>query len=282
MQALFLLLLSIGLMVLSERNSMVQQWRQAAAVVVYPLRLIVDVPIRCVNWLSTALSSQQHLLRENEQLQVKLALLHAELQKMLILKQENKQLAALIQGDEKIAGKVKLARILAVQVSPYLQQLIIDQGTRAHAYVGQPVLDAYGVFGEIIATTAVSSRVLLATDSHFAVPVQDYRNGVRAISVGSGEGQLKMINVPVDADLKQGDVIVTSGLGLRFPAGYPVGVVSQVMVGKSGFLKQAIVTPAAHLDQTQQVLLSWPINSMRRMSIQTGLHAGLPNSTKGA
>ena len=269
------------MMIAGERSTAVQRWRQQASVLVYPIQLIIDVPVRCVEWLGFTLSSQQRLLRENQQLRAKVSLLHAELEKIFILQQENKQLSALIQGDEKITGKVKRARILAVQLNPSLQQLVIDLGSREKVYVGQPVMDGYGVFGQVIAAGPVTSRVLVATDKHFAVPVQDFRNGVRGIALGTGESELTMIHIPLASDFRVGDVVVTSGLGLRFPSGYPVGVISQLTRAPGAVFKQATITLAAHLDQTQQVLLAWPARSLLRDRIQAQLRMGLPHDNGG-
>ena len=155
-----------------------------------------------------------------------------------------------------------VARLLSVELDPHLQQVVLDRGSEQHTYVGQPVLDAFGVMGQVIDVGSLTSNVLLITDKQSAVPVEDYRNGARAVAVGLGvSGRLKLINVPLKNQIQAGDLFVTSGLGLRYPVGYPVGVVESI--------NPLLLTPTAHLDETQQVLLAWPNKEQFKRAIAT-------------
>jgi len=190
-----------------------------------------------------------------------------------VLQRENVQLKQLLQTRAQLTGKVRQTRILAIQLSPEMRQIIIGGGSNLGFYVGQPVLDGYGVVGQVVAVGPLSSRVLLITDKRFSIPVQDYRNGFRAIASGTSDSeQISLVNVMPNSDIKIGDVFVSSGYGLRFPIGYPVGVVTDVKKHPRGRFMQIAITPSAHLNQTQLVLLAWPQQAklrklvMRQMS----------------
>lgn len=229
------------------------------SVVVAPLQFLVDRPVQFIRWVETNFTSQQNLLMENAQLRARQLLLFAKLQKVAALESENNQLRALLRSATAIHEKVTVAQLLAVDLAPYTQQIIIDKGEKDGVYIGQPVLDAYGVMGQIIAVGPLNSRVLLITDPRSAVPVQDSRNGNRAIAAGLGfDGVLELINVPVTTDFRKGDFLVTSGLGGNYPPGYPVGVISKVSLSPGDKFAEISITPAAHVNQSRQILLVWP------------------------
>jgi rod shape-determining protein MreC len=137
--------------------------------------------------------------------------------------------------------------------------VIVDKGNKDGVYIGQPVLDAYGVLGQVIRVGQMTSTILLITDSSHALPLQSNRSGSRAIGVGTHAfNQLELANVTNNADIKTGDLMITSGLGGRFPAGYPVGVVSHVQRDRSQPFAHVILLPSAHIDSAREVLLVWP------------------------
>lgn len=227
--------------------------------VVAPIQYLVDRPVEFIRWVETSFMTQQNLLIENAQLRARQLLLYAKLQKVAALESENDQLRALLRSSTNIHEKVTVAQLLAVDLAPFTQQIVIDKGERDGVYVGQPVLDAYGVMGQIIAVGPLNSRVLLITDPRSAVPVQNSRNGNRAITAGLGfDGALELINVPVTTDFRQGDFLVTSGLGGNYPPGYPVGVINKVRLSQGDKFAEISITPAAHVNQSRQVLLVWP------------------------
>jgi rod shape-determining protein MreC len=233
--------------------------RSALSVVVAPLQFFVDRPVQFVRWVETSFATQQVLLIENAQLRAHQLLLSAKLQKVLALERENAQLRALLRSAVNIHSKVTVAQLLAVDLAPYTQQIIIDKGEQDRVYVGQPVLDAYGVMGQIIAVGPVSSRVQLVTDPRSAIPVQNNRNGNRAIAVGLGyDGVLELINVPITIDFRKGDFLVTSGLGGHYPPGYPVGLINSAKLSPGERFATIAITPSAHVNQSRQVLLVWP------------------------
>lgn len=233
--------------------------RATLSFVVAPMQYLVDRPVEFIRWVQTSFTTQQGLLVENAQLRARQLLLYAKLQKVLALESENQQLRALLRSSENIHNKVTVAQLLAVDLAPYTQQIIIDKGEKDGVYVGQPVLDAYGVMGQVISVGPMNSRVLLITDPRSAIPVQNNRNGNRAIATGLGfDGVLELINVPITTDFRKGDYMVTSGLGGNYPPGYPVGIINNVKLSPGDRFVNLSVKPTAHVNQSRQVLLVWP------------------------
>jgi len=255
--------------------------RQNLEMLVLPLRVLVSAPIQWVHWVSTSLTAQQRLLDENAKLKARELLLQSKLQKYIALEHENVELKGLLKSTATVAGHVKVAQFLAVDLDPTTQRLILNKGSREGVYVNQPVFDADGVLGQVVDVSLLTSKVLLVTDPHFAIPVKDSLTGVRAIAVGVGiTHHLKLLHVTDDARIKRGDVFVTSGLGLNFPAGYPVGVVSEVeKVPGERFLK-VILLPSAHFGKAQQVVLIWPNKAVLTEAVRAELSKPLPNATQ--
>jgi rod shape-determining protein MreC len=262
LQVLILVLLALSLMLMDQHWQAFHRLRNRLDVVVYPIQAVVDFPIKVVHWMSSTVENQHELLADNARLRAHEFLLQAKLQKLLVVERENAQLKELLKSTNYVSGKVLVAQLLAVSLDSALQQVILNKGHGDHVYVGQPVLDAYGVMGQIIDVGEVTSKVLLLTDKRAAIPVEDYRNGVRSVAIGDGKaGSLSLINVVDTADIKVGDLFVSSGLGLRYPVGYPVGVVTSVHKSSGKNFASIELKPSAHMDRTQQVLLTWPENA---------------------
>ncbi len=259
-------------MLLDRHSRDFHYWRTQASVLVYPVRAVVDAPIRFFHWFASSVGQQQQLLKANARLRAQELLLRAKLQTMLELKTENQALHQLLSSSAKLHIKVKVARIMAVGMRSTLHEVVLNTGRNAHAYVGQPILDGYGVMGQIVAVGPLTSKVLLITDARFAIPAQDARNGLREIVVGTGASDhLNVINVVRTEDIKVGDLLVSSGFGLRFPVGYPIGIVAAIRRAPGSRFRQVEVKPAARLDQTQQVLMAWPSQSKLRQVVQQQL-----------
>ena len=269
-------LISIALIVVDQKVAMFQPVRSALSLVALPFQYAVSAPVRLVQWATESATVQRDLVIENARLRAHELLLEARLQRLSALEQENRELRGLLKSASKVQGKTQAAELLAVSLQPDIEEVIIDAGQTKNAYVGQPVLDAYGVVGEIVDVGPLSSKVMLISDPKSAVPVQDDRSGVRAIVVGLGSsGTLQLINVPDRSDIKVGDPFVSSGLGLRYPAGYPVGIVLKIEV--DAHQKQTIILqPSAHLNRDQQVLMVWPTDSALVKAVQDQLVAPIP------
>lgn len=265
-------LLAMGLMFFDHRSVYVQNWHAKLSSAAVPMQLLVDGPVKLVHWLTTTLKVQRALLDDNARLQAQQLLMASKLQQLLALEKENAQLRQLLQSTPQATGKVIVAQLLAVALNPATQQVVIDRGTADNLYIGQPVLDAYGVMGQVVSIGPLTSRVLLVTDIQSSVPVQNYRTGARAIAIGSGSsGRLRLINVPDNSDIQEGDLYVASGMGLRFPVGYPVGVVAKSTLEAGERFATIFLIPAAHIDKSQQVLLAWPEQASYDQAVQEQL-----------
>jgi rod shape-determining protein MreC len=280
LRALIFLIISIVLITVSQRSVAFRSFHMRfSSTVAYPFQWLVDAPIRFSQWLNASVTTQRELVHENEELKVRQILLQSRLQKLLSLEKENARLRNLLKSTAEISGKVAVARLLAVSLDPNLQQVVLNKGSQDNVYRGQPVLDAYGVMGEVIGVGALTSRIQLISDKQSAVPVEDYRTGMRALAVGTGSaGQLELTDVPNQNNIQMGDLFVTSGLGLCYPVGYPVGVVTRIAQRKNDLSEKIIVSPTAHLDQTEQVLLAWPNKTKLSKAVQDELQATVMKS----
>ena len=234
--------------------------RTALATLVYPLEYIVNVPVNVGRWASESLVAHNALLDENKRLQLEHSVLNAKLQRFAVLEEENRRLRELLGSSMNFEEKVLIAELMAVELEPLRQLIEINKGLRQGVYDGQPVVDASGVIGQIIYTGPFSSKVLLITDPSHAIPVQVNRNGLRAIAVGTGQGDALIIDeqLPTNADIAEGDLVVSSGLGHRFPKGYPVGTISRITLEQGRPFAKVMVKPSANLAQNREVLLVWP------------------------
>ena len=260
--------LAIVFMVLDKQVDAFKQVRSALSIPIASLQYLVSWPITLVDKLATTISTHDALVKENLDLKAEQLLLKAHVQRLIAIESENNQLKALMRSATEVQGKVLIAQLLAIDTDPFVNQVILNKGSRDNVFVGQPVLDANGVMGQIIQVGPLTSRVLLVNDSHSGVPVQVARNGVRAIAVGdSFSGKLRLVNVPQTADIKADDILMTSGLGENYPEGYPLGRVLQVDKDPGLQFSTIVVEPSAHLDRSRQVLLVWP-NKMTHERLQ--------------
>lgn len=256
---LVLVLLALVLMILDKRIATVSQIRAALSMPLAPLQYMVSWPIQMIDKIKDTISTHDALVKENLDLKAAQLRLKAQVQRLLAIELENTQLKSLMRSASQIQGKILVAQLLAVASDPFTNQVVLDKGSRDKVFVGQPVLDAYGVMGQVIQVGPLTSRVLLMNDSHSGVPVQLVRNGIRAIVVGDPySGKLRLVNIQQTADIRVGDVLITSGLGEHFPEGYPVGRVTQVLKDPGLQFSTIMVHPAAHLDRSRGVLLIWP------------------------
>jgi rod shape-determining protein MreC len=185
--------------------------------------------------------------------------LESRLQRFAVLEAENRRLRELLASSLRHEQKVLVAELLAVELQPFRRQIVIDKGRRQGAYSGQPIADARGIMGQITHVGPFSSTVLLITDPSHALPVEVNRNGVRAIAIGTGDSNmLRLEHVPTNADIREGDLLVSSGLDGRFPPGYPVGLVSEVVLETGEAFARVLVRPAARLERSREVLMIWP------------------------
>jgi rod shape-determining protein MreC len=258
LRVLALIIISIVLMYLDHRESHLDGIRQGIGAAVYPVQLVVDAPVRLWNWLGESTTSRNQLELELGRLRAERLLTNARLQRLSALEAENARLRALLEARSTFRDEVRVAEIMAVDANPYEHNLIIDIGSRDGVYDGQAIVDVNGVVGQVIRTGLMTAQAVLISDADHALPVEVNRNGLRTIAVGTGEiDRLDLPFLPNNADVRAGDLLVTSGLGGAFPSGYPVAVVNSVTRIPQEPFADVTATPAAALDQVREVMLIW-------------------------
>ena len=249
---------SIVLFFLDTRTNYFVPVRSVLSTVVYPIQTIAAFPKELTTWFSDNVQSQQQLKEKNAGLEATNLLNSIRLQKLKSLESENIRLRKLLGSSFRLRERVIVAELLTIDLDPSYQQVVIDKGQRYDIFVGQPVLDATGVMGQVTAVSPFASRVVLLTDPSHAIPVQINRNGLRAVVSGRGLGELLQLeHLPHNADVRVGDMLMTSGLGGRFPVGYPVGTVVSVKFPQGKAFAEVGVEPAAQLATSREVLLVW-------------------------
>jgi rod shape-determining protein MreC len=251
-------MLSIALMAIDHRQHHVENIRAGLSVLIYPLQYLVSLPVETGDWMKETFASRETLLEENARLRMQETLYKAQLQKFTALKTENQRLRELLQSSEKIGERILIAELLAVDMDPFTRQIVINKGSRDGVFLGQPLLAAEGVMGQVIHVGPFSANAMLITDPNHAIPVQVDRTGLRGIAIGTGSpDHLEVPYLPLSADIVEGDLLITSGLGGRFPPDYPVAVVTRVEKLAGQPYARVEVKPTALLDHSREVLLVW-------------------------
>jgi len=226
---------------------------------VSPLQYIANLPGAMLSWSADRFSSRQTLLKNNEKLTNQVTLMSEQLQRFRILEQENKNLRKLLDAPVRDSMHKMITELMAVDTSPYSHQIVINKGALDGVFLSQSVLDDSGIVGQISEVGTTNSRVLLISDVTHAIPVRIERNNVRFIAVGDGSlDSLQLQHVPHSADIEEGDVLVSSGLGEVFPEGYPVGTITKIIRNESRPFAEVTATPFAKLDRIKYLLLLWP------------------------
>lgn len=257
----FLLLaaMSILLLIADHRENHLDTVRKALGAAVYPLRIVVDSPVSLWRWLQETTAARNDLLLENSRLNAERLLTQARLQRFAALESENARLRSMLDATSRVRDQVQVAEIMSVSSNPFRHTLVIDKGTQDGVYDGQAMIDANGVVGQIIEAGLLSAQGVLISDPDHALPVEINRNGLRTIAVGTGEfDRLDLPFLPNNADIREGDLLVTSGLGGSFPPGYPVGIVAEVTRIPQGPFARISARPAAALNQVREIMLIWP------------------------
>lgn len=250
------LALSVALLVLDHRGGWLAQIRAQANMVVQPLWWLAGLPARLGDSVRDDAVTRTRLTEDNRRLRNALLVSDARQARLQVAAAESQRLRGLLGAADRGGLDVQLAPILDIDLDPTRQRLILDAGVRNGVRLGQSVIDAGGLVGQIIEVTQTTATVLLITDPDHAVPVLVGRNGVRLVAYGRGRSdQLELSNIPLSADVKVGDAIITSGLGGRFPPGFPVGTVAALRPDDSRAFLVATLQPAAQLDRGRDVLL---------------------------
>ncbi|WP_374987673.1 rod shape-determining protein MreC [Pseudomonas sp. N040] len=248
--------LSIVLMVVDARFDTLKPLRSQLGLVLTPFYWMADLPGRLWSDMTQTISSRSELLAENEKLKAEALLLERRLQKLATLTEQNVRLRELLNSAELVDEKVLVGELIGVDPNPFTYRILINKGEKDGVFIGQPVLDARGLMGQVVEVMPYTARVLLLTDSTHSIPVQVNRNGLRAIAAGVGNPEsLELRHVADTADIKEGDLLVSSGLGQRFPAGYPVAIVTRVTHDPGQPFAVVRAKPTAGLNRSRYVLL---------------------------
>lgn len=230
--------------------------RDVLSTAIYPLQYLARLPNDVRAWLAKNLVGRDVLLEENARLHEKQIFLNAQLQKLVTLEAENRRLRSLLESAINTPEPVLLAELLAVDFDPYRHHILLNRGRRHNVYEGEPVLDQHGIVGQIIRVDPLTSTAILITDPNHALPIQIDRTGVRTLALGTGNFQeLELPHIPNNEDVKVGDLLVTSGLGGRFPRGYPVAKVVKVEFDPGSPFAHIVARPLAALDRIREVML---------------------------
>ncbi len=273
LRAILLVLASIAIMVADHRWHTLESVRDVLeSYIVYPLRYTINLPSRLANWGDVSLSSHQSLLDENRKLKEQRLRAQVSLQKLSVLEKENDRLRKMLGAQPKVGELVLVAEILEIDLDPYKQQVILNKGRNKEVYIGQPIIDAWGVMGQVTHLGKFSSTALLISDPSHAVPVQVNRSGLRSTAFGTGLSKLLELRyIPHNADIDVGDVINTSGLGGRFPPNYPVGRIVSIERPAGESFAIVLAEPMAHLDRSREVLLVWHKRPVKDVEITSAV-----------
>ncbi|MDO6570331.1 MULTISPECIES: rod shape-determining protein MreC [unclassified Gilvimarinus] len=258
-------LLAIVLILLGLYTDVLDKPRSQLIDFAKPLYQVTDWPRRINHWRQETFVARGELLQENKRLQTELLIHKRKLQQLASLSAENVRLRQLLNATELLKDDVLVAELIGVSPNPLSHTLILNRGTLDGVFSGQPVLDANGLLGQVVEVSPHSARVLLLTDPAHALPVQVNRNGVRTIAEGTGDlGMLKLRHVSNTTDIQEGDLLVSSGLGQRFPAGYPVATVNRVSRDPGQPFADIYAKPMAQMDRARNVLLVFDTKQAER------------------
>jgi rod shape-determining protein MreC len=257
LKALALCLLALGALFTDQRSDTLTPVRNAMAWALSPILSAAGLP-SALGALAEHLRGRESLLQENDQLRENELLLQSRLQKVEALEMENRRLRELLSSSAQLEEKVLIAEILSAAQDPYRQQIVLNKGARDGVYRGQALVDSQGVLGQVMRVNPLTSVALLITDPNHGIPVEINRTGLQTIALGRGDGQsLSLPYLPGNADVQVGDLLVSSAMGGRFPAGYPVGKVQELKHQPGEHFMEAIALPAAKLNRGRQALLVW-------------------------
>ena len=250
------LTVAIVLMIADHRGNYVERVRSALSAAVEPVYRIAALPAQIGHGVKVALADRNQLAEQNADLGRRLMLAEAALNRYASVQEQNQRLQRLLDVQQSLGLSAQLARLVEVDPGPFHRRIVLNVGSTDRVAVGQAVIDASGVMGQIVETLPHTSVVMLITNPTQAIPVAIERTGLRTIAKGgSNADTLELPTIPISADVKVGDRLVTSGLGGTYPAGFPVGEISAISNDASGLFAAAVASPSASLDRSGEVLV---------------------------
>lgn len=250
--------LSVALMILDHRGHHLEKIRAGLNVLAYPIQLIAAAPAYVGGGIADFFTTRGTLRQDNEKLLAERQVLNAKVQQFDALEEENARLRRMLGSAAQVADKALAAELIEVSSEPFTRKIVVAKGGRDGVYVGQSVIDAHGIMGQVTQVASQVSRVTLITDAGHAIPVLDNRSGLRMLVFGTGDPDtLKVPYLTSASDIKEGDLLVSSGMGGTFPPGYPVAQVSRIVNDPNEAFLAITAKPAAQLNHGKQVMLIW-------------------------
>lgn len=265
------LILSVSLIIFDHKFDGFGTTRVYLNSLVSPLQYLANLPGQLLNASASRFVSHEQLLNDNAKLTHDAMLMNGQLQRLTFLREENDRLRSLLNSPVQDNTRKVVAELMAVDNNPYSHQIVINKGAINGVFEGQPVLDDNGIVGQIMQVSSTNSRVLLIADVTHAIPVRVARNNVRLIVSGSGSlDELLIQHVAHSSDLKEGDLLLSSGLGNVYPEGYPVATITSIVRDESRPFSQIKAKPVAQLDRLKYLLLLWSERTLQEESITEG------------
>ena len=245
-------------MLLANQTQQLKPLKDGLSLLVHPILVSIDFPTKIQLWFSENTTDRATLLKQNHQLKSEALLLKVKLQKFAALEQENTHLHSLLESSFKLGEQFIAASLIKVNQNSNTQHIVIDKGSRFNLYKGQAALNSDGIIGQIITVNPLTSSIMLITDPNHAIPVEINRTGLRTIASGNGtQNTLSLPYLPHNADIKVGDLLITSGLGGVFPQGYPVATLSKLQPMPGEAFIHAEAQTIAKTESTRNILLMW-------------------------
>ena len=253
---LILIVIATAVLIADLQGNSVRSVRSVISVVLTPVQWLVDIPTQIADDLSVVLVERAALVKDNNQLRSSSIILERKVQQMMVLRAENIRLRELLNSSAALDDSVLLTELIGVNPDPFQHQIILNKGSEDGVFIGQPVLDAGGIMGQVVEVSLYTNRTMLVTDGRHALPIEVVRNGMRAIALGKGiHNELDITHVPDNADIRVGDLLVSSALGGRFPYGYPLAQVRIVERDPSRKFMIVKAKPLARLNNSRYVLM---------------------------
>lgn len=245
--------------ILLAANHRLEPARESLSSALSPIQYLASVPSAILDWSSESFATRNMLALQNKELLRQQLLMSERLQRFEHLRQENERLRALLGSPAYQDSRKMVVEVMEVASEPSHHYVVLNRGSRSGVFVGQPVVDAQGVVGQVVQVSEMTSRVLLLSDVSHGLPVRITRNDVRLVANGTGElDEIELRHVAKSTDIRVGDLLVTSGLGNRFPEGYPVARVVEVFTEDGQSYARVTAQPLAALDRIRYLLLIWP------------------------
>ncbi|MDG2228776.1 MAG: rod shape-determining protein MreC [Gammaproteobacteria bacterium] len=256
LRIILIFILSSGMMYLDFQGNYTDRLRSYLSVAVLPIQIAANAPKKIINNLKNKLSDRESILTENQLLKKEIIQLYSKVQQTYKLEAENKRLFELLKAKPEDGENFIFADIIAVNQDNDKHQIIINKGSMDGIELGAAIADSKGIIGHIVRDQVLASEVLLISDPEHGIPIEIARNGLRAIAIGIGSyDEIILNNLPNNSDIKINDVLITSGLGGRYPEGYPVAIISNIERVKGDSYLSIGAKPIANLKNINEVLV---------------------------